>query len=104
MKPAQKLERRDKARLSYVCQISIKDFKTDETSFARILNYSDTGLYFESDALLEQGAEVYVGLRPSPLDDRPSDYDCYRTTIMWCKELKEDACYFYGYGTQILSP
>jgi len=69
-----------------------------------MFNYSDTGIYFESDAILEPGAEVYIGLRNSPFEDRPNDYACYRLTIMWRKELKEDAHFFYGYGTQIVSP
>jgi len=68
-----------------------------------MFNYSDTGIYFESDAILEPGAEVYIGLRNSPFEDRPNDYACYRLTIMWRKEL-EDAHFFYGYGTQISSP
>jgi hypothetical protein len=104
MKPAHNLERRDKARLPYVCPISVKDERSGESCSARMFNYSGTGIYFESDALLESGAEVYIGLRHSPFENRPSDYTCYRTTIMWRKELKEDSHFFYGYGTQIFSP
>ena len=104
MKPAHNLERRDKARLPYVCPISVKDLMSDKSCSARMFNCSDTGIYFESDALLESGAEVYIGLRHSPFEDRPSDYTCYRTTIMWRKELEEDAHFFYGYGTQIFPP
>jgi hypothetical protein len=104
MKPAQNLERRDKARLPYVCPISVKDLMSDKSYSARMFNCSDTGIYFESDALLESGAEVYIGLRQSPFEDRPSDYTCYRTTIMWRKELQEDAHFFYGYGAQNLPP
>ena len=66
-----------------------------------MLNYSDAGIYFESDALLESGAEVYIGLRHAPFEDRPSDYTCHRATIMWRKDLKEDAHFFYGYGTEV---
>jgi len=104
MKPAHNLERRDKARLPYVCPISVKDLRTGESCSARMFDYSDTGIYFESDALLESGAEVYVGLHHSPFEDRPSEYTCYRATIMWRKELKEDAHFFYGYGTEISPP
>lgn len=104
MKPAHNSERRDKARLPYVCQISVKDMRSGESCSARMFNYSDTGIYFESDALLESGAEVYIGFRHSPFEDRPSDYTCYRTIIMWRKELEEDSHFFYGYGTQIFSP
>jgi hypothetical protein len=104
MKPAPNLERRDKARLPYVCPISIKDARSGADHAARLFNYSDTGFYFESDALLEPGAEVYIGLRHSPFEDRPSDYACYRMTIMWRNELKEDAHFYYGYGAEILPP
>ena len=104
MKPAHNLERRDNARLPYVYPISVKDQISAKSYPARMFNYSDAGIYLESDALLESGAEVYIGLRHSPVEDRPSDYTCYRTTIMWRKELKEDAHFFYGYGTQIFSP
>jgi hypothetical protein len=67
-----------------------------------MFNHSDTGIYFESDALLDLGAEVYIGLCHPPSKDRPSDYTCHRTTIMWRKELGVDAHFFYGYGTQVL--
>lgn len=104
MKPAHNLERRDKARLPCLSPISIKDQMSDKSYSARMFNYSDTGIYFECDALLESGREVYIGLRHSPLEDRPSDYICYRTTIVWRKELEENAHFFYGYGTHIFSP
>jgi len=104
MNAAHNLEGREKARLPYVCQISVKDLMSDESYSARMFNYSDTGIYFESDALLELGAEVYIGLRHFPFEDRPSDYACYRSTIKWRKELGEDSQFFYGYGTQISSP
>jgi hypothetical protein len=102
MKPAPNLERRDKARLPQVCPIIVKDLISGESCTARMFNYSNTGIYFESDALLESGTEVYVGLSHSPFEDRPSDYTCHRTTIMWRKELGEDSHFFYGYGTQVL--
>ena len=72
MEPAQNLERRDKARLPYVCPISVKDLMSGESCSARMFNYSDTGIYFESDALLEPGAEVYIGLCHSPPKTGPA--------------------------------
>jgi hypothetical protein len=104
MKPAHNLERRDKVRLPHLCPIDVKDQLSDKSYSARVFNFSDAGIYFECDALLESGAEVYIGLRHSPFEDRPSDYTCYRTTIMWRKELEEDAHFFYGYGTHSFAP
>ena len=103
MKPVHNLERRDKARLPYVSPISVKGLSSSDSFSARTFNYTGTGIYFESAALLEPGAEVYISLRHSPFEDRPSDYTCYRTTIIWRKEAKEDSHFFYGYGTQIFS-
>jgi hypothetical protein len=104
MKSALNLERRDKTRLSYVCPIIVNDLMSGETCSARMFNHSDTGIYFESNALLESGTEVYIGLCHPPSEDRPSEYTCHRTTIMWRKELGGDAHFFYGYGTQVLPP
>jgi hypothetical protein len=104
MKPAQNLERRDKARLPYICPISVEDLISAASCSARMFNYSDAGIYFESDAVLEPGTEVYIGLYHSPFDDSPSDYTCHRTTIRWRKELEEDAHFFFGYGAQVLPP
>jgi hypothetical protein len=62
MKPAQNLERRDKARLPYVCPIIVNDLMSGETCSASMFNHSGTGIYFESDALLEGHA---VDISPS---------------------------------------
>lgn len=101
MVEAPNLERRNKARLPHVCPISIKAPASGARHAGRLFNYSDTGFYFESDALLEPGVEVFLGLRDSPFDDRSSDFSYHRTKIMWRKELTEDSHYFYGYGAQI---
>ena len=101
MKAAHDLERRIRARFPSDLQISVKDLMLDECYSACMFNCSDTGIYFESDALLELSSEVYIGLRYFPFEDRHSDYACYRSTIIWRKELGEDSHYFYGYGTQI---
>ena len=104
MKPAHNFERRDKTRFPYVCPISVKDLRSDKSYSARQFNFSETGIYFESDALLESGTKVYIGLRHSPFEDQASDYICYRMTIMWRKELTEDSHFNYGYGTKIFAP
>jgi hypothetical protein len=101
MKAAHNPERRDKVRLPYVCPISVKDLKSGESCAARVFNYSDNGFYFESDSLLEQGAEVFIGFHHSPFEDQPSDYAFYRMTIMWRKELAPDSHFHYSYGGQI---
>jgi hypothetical protein len=101
MRAAPNLERRDKARLPHVCPITIKEASSGRIQSGRLFNYSDNGFYFESDALMDPGIEVFIGLRDSPFDDRPSDFSYHRTIIMWRKELAEESHFFYGYGAQI---
>ncbi len=104
MRPALNLERREKARLPHVCPITIKEPTSGKSHTGRLFNSSDTGFYFESDARLDAGAEVFIGLRHSPFDDRPVDYSCHRTQIMWRRQLPEDSHFFYSYGARIAAP
>ncbi len=103
MRAAPNLERRDKARLPYVCHIAIRESTSGKRHSGRLFNYSDTGFYFESDGRMDPEIEVFIGLRDSPFDDRPSDYSYHRTRIMWRKELTEESHFFYGYGAQIMA-
>jgi hypothetical protein len=104
MRPALNPERRDKARLSHVCPISIREIASGGSHSGRLFNYSETGFYFESDAFLDQGVEVFIGLRKSPFAARSSDFSYHRTRIMWRRELAEDSPFFYGYGAEITAP
>ena len=96
-------EQRDNARLTHVSPISIKDIKTGATFSARMFNFSDTGIYFESDSMIDADTEVYLGIQETPFKDGPSDYNCYRAIMAWRKDLPEDSHFFYGYGLKFVS-
>ena len=96
-------ERRAKARLTHVAPVNLKDINTGATYTARMFNYSETGLYFESDSLIDPGTEVYVGIRRTSYDKSPSDYNCYRGVIRWRGKLPEDSHFYYSYGLQFAS-
>jgi hypothetical protein len=81
------------------CPIRVQSPESGQAHPARIFNLSQKGLYFESDAFLEQGDAVHIGLGHPTFEELPGDYVSFRTTIMWRKELGEDACFYYGYGT-----
>jgi hypothetical protein len=96
-------EQRDNARLTHVSPISIKDIKTGATYSARMFNFSDTGIYFESDSMIAADTEIYLGIQKTPYEDGGSDYNCYRAIIAWRKDLPEDSHFFYGYGLKFVS-
>jgi len=96
-------ERRSKARLTLVAPVNIKDIRTGATYTARMFNYSNTGLYFESDSLINPGTPVQVGIRRAPYERGSSDYSCHRGVIAWRDKLPEDSHFYYGYGVKFAS-
>jgi Tfp pilus assembly protein PilZ len=56
----------------------------------------------ETNELLHQGAEIYIGIENSPYTS-PSfrSYECYRAKIIWYKKL-EAAFLKYGYGVRYI--
>jgi Tfp pilus assembly protein PilZ len=61
--------------------------------------FSDNGLYFEADNLLQPGEEIFVGIDNSPFASSMDTYECYRVKIVWRKKLKKSA-FYYGYGAK----
>jgi hypothetical protein len=91
-------ERRSKARLTRVAPVNIRDIRTGALYTARMFNYSETGIYFESDSRINPGTAVQVGIRRAPYDSSASDYNFYRGEITWRDKLPEDSHFYYGYG------
>jgi hypothetical protein len=93
-------EKRLRARLDHHTQISLENNEGGVIHEARMINYSEKGLYFESDFYLIPGAEIYIGIPNSPFTSEPGVYECYRSVIKWRKFL-ENSPYDYGYGIEI---
>ena len=96
-------ERRRKFRLDHVSPIKILQSENDVKYTARMLNYSDNGIYFESDDLIEPGVEIYIGIQTPPEDDDKATLSCFPAIIAWRKELDEDSYFYYGYGAEFTS-
>ena len=92
-------ENRNNARISYKSPVTIENLKAGIIYKARMLNYSEKGLYFETDDLLPLGEEVFIGVEYSPYSDTQNSYECLRAKIMWRKNLPTSH-FRYGYGVQ----
>jgi hypothetical protein len=66
-----------------------------------MFNYSDFGLYFETDHFLAPGTDIYIGIPNSPYTPDPDIYERYHAIIKWRKPLKESS-FYYGYGVRFL--
>jgi Tfp pilus assembly protein PilZ len=94
-------EKRDHTRFDYQAPIVLEDAKMGVLQGARMFNYSDFGLYFETDHLLAPGSEIYIGIPNSPYTPDPDVYERYQAVIRWRKPLKKSS-FYYGYGVRFL--
>lgn len=94
-------EHRDNTRFPYEAPLTLENLEVGELHGARMINYSDTGLYFESDYVMQLGTELYIGITNSPYAAESDVYECYLAEIKWRKPLIKSS-YYYGYGARYL--
>jgi hypothetical protein len=97
-------EKRCEARIAYKSRIKIKELKSGVFINARMLHYSENGVYVEANRLLLPGTVIYLGIEDSPFIPFANVYDVYRAEIVWLR-LLNSMSYKYGYGIKfILTP
>jgi len=69
---------------------------------ARITNYSDGGLYIETDMELDAGAEINIRIKGSVSESFPYPSGHYMAKIVWRKKLA-NSFFKYGYGATNIS-
>ena len=90
-------ERRKSVRIDHTSPLKVEDRNSGKIYKARMLNYSDNGLYFESDSVLASGDQIYIGIQDSPYASANGVFEYHRSEIMWRNKLK-DSYFEYGYG------
>jgi hypothetical protein len=64
-----------------------------------MFNFSDNGIYFESNGLFQKGAKIYIGIQNSPYLRSSAILKYHKGEVMWRKYLKR-SFFDYGYGIQ----
>ena len=103
VRPPRGRDRRRNGRIYHSTSAIIESLDSISSENATVINYSNGGLYFESDALITPGAIIYLGIFDSPYHRPDTTYECHRVKIRWCKDLYRSD-YKYGYGGQHLDP
>ena len=98
----EKFERRDAVRTDHISPIQVKDLKSGEIYEASMINYSYSGIYFESDGFFDKGTPIYIGIHNSPYSLASHVFDYYKGEVMWRKDLKRSPAK-YGYGIELAS-
>ena len=92
-------EKRNHARIQHQCPVTVEDLNVGLIYKARMLNYSENGLYFEADKLLRQGERIHIGLEDTPLSLQSDSYTYYQARIIWRQKLTTSS-FYYGYGVK----
>jgi hypothetical protein len=95
-------EKRESVRLEEYQPISVENLKNGILHKAIMRNQSKTGLYFESDSLLEPGARIYLATETSSSASFTNEFECELAEIVWRNKLKK-SFYNYGYGVKFVS-
>jgi hypothetical protein len=94
-------ENRNKTRFAHESKVTLESKEIGFQRDARMYNFSDFGVYFESDFRLQPEAEIFVGINDSPFAPEPDKYERYRGLVKWRKTLKRSS-YYYGYGVELI--
>jgi len=96
-------EQRDNTRFPHVSKLTDEDLEKGVRSGSKMFNYSNSGLYFESDMMLQAGEKIFIGIDDSPYADEKGVYECYHAMVKWRKNLAASE-YKFGYGIQFFDP
>ena len=83
--------------------VTFENLEITGTSSASVRNYSDGGLYFETNQLFLPGQEIIVGIENSPYVPGEHRYESYRVRVKWFKQVYHGS-FKYGYGAKLMTP
>jgi hypothetical protein len=95
-------EDRDDTRFDHISLLRVSDLSSGEVYEAKMLNYSNGGINFVSNSLLQKGAKIYICMQKSPYAQSSGVLEYYTGEIMWRKYLKR-SFFDYSYGIQLIS-
>jgi hypothetical protein len=102
-------EKRDCDRYDQEALISWSYFNTTNFFNAKLLNYGENGLFFESEFKLQPGVGIYIRLDkllPKHSDDKL--HEGFRTVTLgetrWCNEILATGLHKYAIGINYYQP
>ena len=94
------LEDRAETRFGHISPLQVQDLISGKIFEGRMQNYSNGGIYFESDAFFPKGTKICICMLKSPYFDMAVVVD--NAEVVWRKEL-ESSFFNYGYGINLTS-
>ena len=87
-------------RFKFQDTVILEDQNSGQWSYARSVNISGVGLFFESEVPFNRGVRITVKFKNPPFE---SMQKTYLSIVRWCKELPyESNASFYGVGVEFI--
>lgn len=87
----------------YEAIISHDILSQEATPSGKIFNFSNSGLYFESNQMFFPGEEIFVEIIGHPQSSDIGLELLFDVEIVWCKDL-QDSAFRQGYGAKFNTP
>jgi Tfp pilus assembly protein PilZ len=97
-------EKRGEYREFHKAPVLVQELNDIFIYSARMVNYSDNGVYIETDTALKVGTDIIIGIEDSTLISPSASTDTpkfYRVKILWQKNLI-GGFFNFGYGTKFI--
>jgi hypothetical protein len=94
-------EKRSTPRFDHASAVRIKDPQTGKLHNAMMVNYSEEGMYIESDSQFNSGIKIKIGIKNSPYASVPDTIEYFQGIILWC-EAVDNSFFQFGYGIQLI--
>jgi Tfp pilus assembly protein PilZ len=99
---AQQTEHRESTRRPHEASILIENLPGGPYYHGKMVNYSERGMYFESNVAHQPGTTIIFGIENSPYD---ACCGVYRAEVKWCRKLPHEASmYYFGVGVEYDGP
>ena len=100
-KMAEGKDKRVHERYNYEAPIKFKYYDSLTYSTARMFNYSQSGMYFESKDNIKPESIIYITMENYSSGARgPEAYEGFHANVMWNKEYQSSDSKYYGTGVE----
>ena len=96
-----KIEKRSSPRFDHAAAVRIEDPQTGKRHDAMMVNYSEEGMYIESDSHFSSGIQIKIGIKNSPYASVPETIESFQGLILW-RAAVEHSFFQFGYGIQLV--
>ena len=91
---------RKSSRFEHRSTVMLANEHSEYFSYAQMRNFSDGGLYFESDNALKPGTKIRIRFDHLPFQSGPG---ILKSVVSWCRELPyDDSRYAFGVGVRFI--